>query len=79
VTYGVKMAGVTYGVKMAQESEARQLAYLKANGGRLVHASRGWWRNGDGQACGQRDAMAAWRRLRGDDSDARWILCREDL
>ncbi len=46
--YGVKMAfEVGYGMKLAQ-AEATKQAYLDANGGRLVHATRGFWRDGKG-------------------------------
>lgn len=75
--YGVKMAGVAYGMKMADAS-ASQVAYLAANGGRLVHASRGWWRDNIGKACGQREGMAAWAAESGDSWGERWVLVREE-
>jgi hypothetical protein len=76
VNYGVKMAGVSYGLKMTEADES-QRGYLLANGGRLVHASRDFWRDRDGQRCGQRDAMRSWEALQHDD-DSRWVLVRED-
>lgn len=44
VGYGLK--GVKYGLKNAESVESMH-AYLDANGGRLVHATRGFWRDGD--------------------------------
>lgn len=76
-TYGVKMAGVSYGLKMT-EASASQLAYLAANGGRLVHASRLFWRDNIGKACGQRAGMAAWAAEHGQSWGERWVLVRED-
>lgn len=77
VTYGVKMAGVSYGLKMA-EASASQLAYLQANGGRLVHASRNFYRDCVGRPCGQRAGMAAWSAETGDSWGDRWVLAREE-
>lgn len=75
--YGVKMAGVSYGMKMA-EATATQLAYLQANGGRLVHASRRFWRDNIGAPCGQRAGMAAWAAETGQAWGEQWLLVREE-
>lgn len=45
VSYGLK--GVTYGLKGAYERESLD-GFLEANGGRLVHSTRGFWRDGRG-------------------------------
>lgn len=77
--YGMKLAGVAYGMKMA-EAEDTMGVYLEANGNRLVHASRGFWRDEDGKAfSGQREAMTAWaRRSRtGSDDQGEWVLVAE--
>jgi len=81
VGYGMKMAGVAYGLKMAEAAETMD-AYLEANGNRLVHASRGFWRDGEGKAYpGQREAMSAWasrNRSASDEDQGEWVLVRED-
>ena len=74
--YGVKMAGVTYGLK-ATEQEATMKAYLDANGGRLVHSSRGFWQV-DGEPVGQREAMKAWASRSASVSIGRWELIRAE-
>lgn len=43
VSYGLK--GVTYGLKGAYERETLD-GFLEVNGGRLVHSTRGFWRDG---------------------------------
>lgn len=77
VKYGVKLAGVKYGVKGAADHRTMQ-GYLQANGGRLVHASRGFWRDRDGEPCGQRAAMRSWGSAVDDGEPGTWVLCREE-
>lgn len=74
-TYGVKLAGITYGLKMT-EQEASMRAYLDANGGRLVHASRSFWQV-NGERAGQREAMRAWAS-RSTKGEGEWQLIRAD-
>ncbi len=73
-TYGVKLAGASYGLKLAGKVETMD-GYLAANGGRMVHASRGFWRNREGEQVGQREAMRSWA-TRESDSDDVWVLIR---
>jgi hypothetical protein len=73
-TYGVKLAGVRYGLKLAEESDTMS-GYLAANGGRLVHASRGFWRNREGEHVGQREAMKSWAQ-KPEESGEEWVLIR---
>jgi hypothetical protein len=78
--YGMKLAGVAYGLKLAQ-AEATMKVYREANGNRLVHASRGFWRGEDGKPyAGQREAMSAWasRNRSASDDQAEWVLVREE-
>lgn len=76
ITYGVKLAGIAYGLKMAEAEESMR-EYLRANGDRLVHASRGFWRDQDGERVGQREAMAAWRSGNGEAAEGEWQLVRK--
>jgi hypothetical protein len=73
--YGMKLAGVGYGLKEA-EAAATMGTYLRANGQRLVHASRGFWRDLDGEPCGQREAMVSWAKQAGASDDGQWQLVR---
>lgn len=75
VGYGLK--GVHYGLKMT-DADAQAQTYLQANGGRLVHATRGFWRDEHGNPCGQRAAMKAYARLRsnGEGEDS-WVLVHD--
>lgn len=73
--YGLKLAGIGYGLKLA-EAESTMGTYLRANGGRLVHSTRGFWRDNDGQAVGQREAMVSWAKRAGSDDDGQWQLVR---
>ncbi len=78
--YGMKLAGMAYGLKMA-EAAATLDTYLEANGGRMVHATRGFWRAEDGTAyAGQREAMSAWasRNRSASDDQGEWVLIREE-
>jgi hypothetical protein len=77
--YGMKLAGVGYGLKLAQAG-ATMSVYLEANGKRLVHASRGFWRGEDGKPfSGQREAMSAWAsRNRSESAQDEWVLVREE-
>jgi hypothetical protein len=74
-TYGVKLAGVRYGLKLAEESDTMN-GYLSANGGRLVHASRGFWRNREGEQVGQREAMKSWVQRPEESENGEWVLIR---
>ena len=58
--YGIK--GLMYGLKGLKAGGQEQ--YLEENGGRLVHASRGYWLDGEGKPCGLGEARRAWGRLR---------------
>ena len=55
VNYGLKQLAVKYGLKGVDESAPGE--YLRKNGGRLVHSTRGFWKTPDGQLEGQRAAM----------------------
>jgi hypothetical protein len=54
--YGVK--AVTYGLKGTVSEHGRH-EFVKINGGRLVHATRGFWRDEEGKPCTQLEARAA--------------------
>lgn len=71
IGYGLK--GIRYGLKGAESTEQRA-TYLAVNGGRLVHASRGWWLDRAGAPCGQREAMRA--ATRSVEPDGTWTLVR---
>lgn len=61
--YGYAMKHATgYGLKLAQRSETLR-EYLDWNGGRLIHASRGFWRDGarGGRLAGVDAARRVWR------------------
>lgn len=74
--YGLKLAGIGYGLKQAQ-GEATMRTYLRANGQRLVHSTRGFWKDLDGQAVSQREAMVAWAKRAGTSGDEdHWQLVR---
>lgn len=76
VGYGVKLTGVFYGLKTS-EAEGGMSTYLAANGGRLVHASRGWWRDRQGVTCTQRAAMRSWAEVGQGDDPGPWELAPE--
>jgi hypothetical protein len=79
VTYGLKgISGVAYGLKLV-EAQAEADTYLTANGNRLVHAQRGFWRDeGGNRLTGIRPAMrAAGRAGREDEREGTWVLMRE--
>ncbi len=73
--YGLKLAGLDYGLKMADAEESAEV-YRRLNGGRLVHASRDFWRDENGEQVGQREAMKAWARKTSDGSEHDWRLVR---
>lgn len=75
ITYGLKLAGVTYGLKLAEAEESLE-GYLEANGNRLVHASRGFWKDQDGERVGQREAMKAWAKRNGE-VEREWVVIRK--
>lgn len=69
--YGLK--GVGYGLKGVGDD-----SYLDANGRRLVHASRGFWRDLEGRPISRiRGAVREARRVAYGVSEGRWILQRE--
>lgn len=88
--YGMKEAsGRDYGMKEASGRDGeggerrwfltdRQAAYLARNGGALMHASRGFWRDGkDGAPLGSRRAtLDAYRRSQGQERQVRssWVM-----
>jgi hypothetical protein len=71
-TYGAKLMGVTYGSKLAEKPDTMDV-YLATNGGRMVHASRRFWRNREGEQVGQREAMKSWAQSP-EDGDGQWVL-----
>lgn len=78
VSYGLKLAGIDYGLKLAKRAEALGL-YLDANGGRLAHSSRSFFRDEYGVSVGQLGGREAWRRLVVGDAAEEWqLVCRPD-
>jgi hypothetical protein len=77
VSYGLKLAGIGYGLKMA-EGERQLEEYLRVNGGRMVHSSRGFWVDVEGKRCSLRDARQSWSQLSGDDVGP-WYVRREEV
>jgi hypothetical protein len=74
VTYNSKLAlGSTYGMKLVERSESLN-RYLDCNGGRLVHASRGFWLDASGKPTTQKGAIESWRNARGEGDNGRWEL-----
>jgi len=74
-SYGLK-AALGYGMKGVESSTGEQ--YLALNGGRLVHASRGFWRDGEGRAIsGIRGAVRVARLEAYGEPEGRWLLQRE--
>ncbi len=71
--YGMKMAR-RFHPEVGPDAEALR-RYLDANGGRLIHASRGFWRDSSGRRLGGiREAISATRgTVRG-----RWVLLPEE-
>jgi len=71
--YGLKLAASAYGVKMA---DGELESYLRCNGGRVIHTSRGFWRDGPGRPIrSTRGAVQlAVRRAFGDSGARRWTL-----
>jgi hypothetical protein len=55
--YLVKLAGEAYGMKSAMRGQLEE--YLDANGGRLLHTSRGFWRDEGGAIGGARPRRVA--------------------
>jgi hypothetical protein len=74
--YGLKaLRGLGYGLKGA---ESEPLDFLRLNGGRLTHQSRGFYRSEAGARLGVRGAeTAALRALCGEREDGRWGLVTE--
>jgi hypothetical protein len=68
VTYGLKLAGVGYGLKMmsGDDTEAFDL-YMRSNGERFVHSSRGYFRGSDGEHLSLRAARQEWSAACADD------------
>jgi hypothetical protein len=73
VAYGVK--AITYGLKDAEAVDARR-EFLQINGGRMVHATRDFWRDEHGERCTGLEARAAAVRLLHDESSDRehWFV-----
>lgn len=67
--YGLK--GLGYGMKGVKAEESR-VAYMKANGGRLTHQSRGFFVDSDGQSVGVREAERA--ASGAGQEPGRWLL-----
>ena len=74
--YGLKgIGGLGYGLKGA---DSDPLEYLRLNGGRLTHQSRGFFRRQDGRAVGVRQAeQGALRVLLSEGGGGRWGLVTE--
>ncbi len=71
LTYGMKT--VIDGSPVGTELPDATWDYLRLNGGRLLHATRGFWRDETGQQLGEvRDALRAVARLNGGDDT--WVL-----
>ena len=76
--YGLKHAAAAYSLKLARGQEESLLQYLDLNGGRMVHTSRGFWRDATAglPLRGVRDAVAlAMTREFGESDD--WVLVNE--
>jgi hypothetical protein len=74
--YGTKLVGIDYGLKM-NEAEESARTFLAANGGRMVHATRGFWQDDDGNPCGLGEAKKAWAKSRGPQVGT-WELVKVD-
>lgn len=77
--YGLKLVGMPYGMKGIEAQDGLR-TYLSANGGRLVHTSRDFWRDEHGKPCGQAEAITAARRARNADEGTEpgsWQLVRK--
>jgi hypothetical protein len=70
--YGLK--GLTYGLK-GVEAEDEGQTYLRENGYRLTHQSRGFFRSVDGANMGVR---AAEKAATGAEGSGSWVLVRQD-
>jgi hypothetical protein len=73
--YGLKGAALaSYGLKGAAEG----VEYLRLNGGRLGHYSRGFFRSQDGETIAVRQAeRLAMRAVYGEQEQAKWTLMTE--
>lgn len=71
--YGLKLAAAAYSLKGADGDLER---FLGLNGARMVHASRGFWRDGPGRPIRSVHGAVqmSMRRMYGDSSDRRWTL-----
>lgn len=82
LSYGLKLAGIGYGLKLAESTDSMAV-YLAANGNRLAHATRGFWRDENGEPVpGVKEARkAALRGSTGRTDDVepdQWELRREE-
>lgn len=74
--YGLKMAGVGYGLKGTQQ-EAQFGCYVRCNGGRLVHTSKGWWQDEHRRSVSYLSGMAAWDRVSRPSDRGNWKLLHD--
>lgn len=79
ISYGVKLEGISYGTKSTREAYESMRGFLGINGGRLVHASQGFFRHeahpGQWRTLTQREAMTAFLHKRHPelaDDHGRW-------
>jgi hypothetical protein len=78
MAYGMKLAGLDYGMKEAIALGDQARRYLDANGQRLHHQSRGYWRHPNGEPIkGAKPAVAAARAARRRGDAGHWVLERE--
>jgi hypothetical protein len=74
VGYGLK--GVTYGLKSMQESGESMAVYLEANGHRLVHATRNFWRDG-AERITLGEARKRVVKAAASEDEGPWVLVRD--
>jgi hypothetical protein len=78
LAYGMKLAGLDYGMKGATALGEQAATYLEANGKRLHHQSRTYWRHPSGEPIkGAKDAVKAARAARGRSDEGNWVIERE--
>lgn len=78
MAYGMKLAGLDYGMKSTRELGEQADGYLRANGQRLHHHSRSYWRHPNGEPiAGVKPAVSAARAARRRGDAGHWVLERE--
>jgi hypothetical protein len=78
LSYGMKLAGLDYGMKTVSGLGEQAAIYLEANGKRLHHHSRGFWRHPTGeQIKGVKNAVKAAREARRHGDAGQWVIERE--